>query len=261
MTDITSSSPLTSFLISASSALFTAATQSPYLVAAGDGTLSKAKLSEWLTQDRLYAQAYIGFIGSLLANVKLSIQHITFAQHETSVRWRIAHILRASLDNIFRELKIFEDTAEEYGLQLQVKDSTKSSKRMVKATADYIKLFERFSSCSGHAYFSGPDQVLLNGLTVLWATEKCYLEAWRFAASHSDASKATASDADGGALRNCFIPNWTSQEFADFVEQLEQLVDELLDDIGINLTSDVRDEFKQLWDEVLDIEKRFWPEI
>lgn len=260
MTDEHSSSSLTSFLVSASRPLFTAATQSPFLGAAGDGTLSKAKLSEWLRQDRLYAQAYIGFIGSLLANVKLPVQHITFAQHGTSVRWRIAHILRASLDNIFRELKFFEDTAEKCGLDLQV-DSAKPSCGIVEATADYVELFERFSSRSGHDYISDSNQVLLNGLIVLWTTEKCYLEAWRFAASHSDASKAPASDADDGALRNHFIPNWTCQEFADFVEQLEQLVNELMDDIGMNLTQDVQDELKQLWDEVLEIEKRFWPEL
>ncbi len=254
------SQSLTSFLFSNSDPLFKAATQSVFLIAAGDGTLTKAKLSEWLSQDRLYAQAYIGFVGSLLAHAKLPTQHIPFSQHDNSLYWRIVHTLKACLDNIFRELKFFEDIAEKYGLDLEARNTDAPFSPAI-ATTKYIHLFERFSSPIDPDDPRGVEWVLLNGLVVLWATERCYLEAWRFAAKQSDISRAPASDADGGALREHFIPNWSSQEFAAFVGQLEQLVNELVDKETVFLTEDAQDECKELWEEVLDIERRFWPEL
>lgn len=251
---------LTSLLLSTSGLLFKAATQSPFLIAAGDGTLSKSKLSEWLSQDRLYAQAYIRFIGSLLSHVQLPTQHITFSQHDESIHWRIVHTLRASLDNIFRELKFFEDTAQKYDLDLEAK-STEAPFSPETATTKYVNLFGRFSCPIDHDGLHGSDWVILNGLIVLWATEKCYLEAWRFAARQSTVSKAPASDADGGALREHFIANWTNQTFADFVQELEQLVNELMDKANPSLTQDAQDECRELWEEVLDVERRFWPEV
>ena len=260
MTDPITLPSLTSVLVSVSGPLFRAATQSPFLIAAGDGTLSKAKLSEWLSQDRLYAQAYIGFIGSLLAHVKLPTHHVPLPDHDNSVHWQVAHVLRASQDNIFRELKFFEDTAQKYGLDLEAK-SIENVFGPVKATTDYISLFRRFSSPIIEDDLKGSDWVLLSGLIVLWATEKCYLEAWKFAASQSDVTKAPTSDADGGALRKNFIPNWTTQEFAEFVQLLEQLVNKLMDTIKMSLTENAQDECRELWEEVLDIERRFWPEL
>jgi hypothetical protein len=51
--------------------LFSLATKSGFLTNAGQGRVSKPVLSKWLSQDRLYAQAYIGFIGALITRVKL----------------------------------------------------------------------------------------------------------------------------------------------------------------------------------------------
>jgi thiaminase len=260
MSSETPPSCLTSRLVSVSRPLFRAATQSPFLIAAGDGTLSKTKLSEWLSQDRLYAQAYIGFIGNLIVHVQLPTNHVPFSRHNSSIHWRIAHTLRASLDNIFRELKFFEDTAQKYELDLEV-SSREIPFGPVQATTDYIILFKRFLLPVNNDDLHASDQVLLNGLIVLWATEKCYLEAWRFAASQSDVSKPPTSDVDGGALRESFIPNWTSQAFSEFVQQLEQLVNELMDEANPSLTEAAQDECKELWEEVLDIERRFWPEV
>lgn len=47
-------------------------------------------------------------------------------------------------------------------------------------------------------------------------------------------------------MRENFIPNWTSQAFADSVQQLEQLVDELMDERGLCLTEDAQDECREL---------------
>lgn len=250
---------LTSLLVSASKPLFKAATQNPFLIAAGDGTLSKEKLSEWLSQDRLYAQAYIGFIGSLFAHVQLPTQHIPFSNHSDSIHWRISHMLKGALDNIFRELKFFEDTAQQYGLDLEA-TSIEGSFGPVQATTAYVNLFWRFSVPISEEDARGSNWVLLNGLIVLWATEKCYLEAWRFAASNKpDPTAAATLPVDGGALFENFIPNWTRQEFIDFVQGIEELVNELNDSISPSLSEEAQLECRELWEEVLDIERRFWP--
>jgi hypothetical protein len=50
---------------------FKKATQTPFLERAGKGTLDKRVLQQWLSQDRLYAQAYVRFASLLLANIRL----------------------------------------------------------------------------------------------------------------------------------------------------------------------------------------------
>jgi thiaminase len=67
-----------------------------------------------------------------------------------------------------------------------------------------------------------------------------------------------ARDADGGALREAFIPNWTSAEFEKFVDEIAELTDELY----------VREEgwkrvevFKAVWEHILGIERGFWPDV
>ena len=47
---------------------------------------------------------------------------------------------------------------------------------------------------------------------------QCYLEAWRYTKSCEKGTRA-GGDADGGALRKEFIPNWTGEEFGTFVER------------------------------------------
>jgi hypothetical protein len=65
------STSLTSHLLSLSPSAFKSAAQSPFLERAGKGTLKKEVLQKWLSQDRLYAQAYIRFASLLLANMPL----------------------------------------------------------------------------------------------------------------------------------------------------------------------------------------------
>ncbi|AEO66502.1 uncharacterized protein THITE_2154552 [Thermothielavioides terrestris NRRL 8126] len=75
----------------------------------------------------------------------------------------------------------------------------------------------------------------LEGALTFWGTERCYLDAWSWArdkaqqrsgGGESDRpSGDEAQDADGGALRREFIPNWSSPEFAAFVDRLGTLID------------------------------------
>lgn len=166
---------LTSLLLSSSPAQFTQATQHPFLRLAGQGQLPKAVLSRWLSQDRLYAQSYIGFIGSLIARVDLPYVHVTDADKSSSLRWRIVTLLTSALQNIHRELKFFADTAATHGLDLEAPSRVDGVFTAETATKQYIDLFR--------AFWTDPSMSLLEGMVVLWATETVYLRAWRYAKS------------------------------------------------------------------------------
>lgn len=130
----------------------TSATQTPFLSSAGRGRVPKSTLSLWLSQDRLYAQSYIPFIGSLISRVRLPVKHIPFPEHDKDRQWRIAELLMGSLENIKRELQVFEDSAARYGLSVQTEEKRK-------VTEEYVDLFLSFTD---------PKRSLLEGLVVLW---------------------------------------------------------------------------------------------
>ncbi|KEF51373.1 uncharacterized protein A1O9_12522 [Exophiala aquamarina CBS 119918] len=166
---------LTSILLNNSPGQFQAATQHPFLRLAGLGQLPKHVLSRWLSQDRLYAQAYIGFIGSLLSRVDLP--YVFIADKPSSLRWRIVNMLTNCLNNIHREIDFFTTTAQKYGLDLQSPARPGDSQFTADtATKQYIDLFR--------AFLTDPSMSLLEGLVVLWATETVYLRAWSYAASY-----------------------------------------------------------------------------
>ena len=62
---------ITQHLLNLNPAEFQKATQNPFLSAAGSGTLSKEILQQWLSQDRLYAQAYVRFASHLISTISL----------------------------------------------------------------------------------------------------------------------------------------------------------------------------------------------
>lgn len=116
---MTSQGPLTSWLLASTPQSFKRATTHPFLASAGKGTLPKCTLSQWLSQDRLYAQSYIRFIGFLLAKIRLSTQSYNFSpDHPQSTNTQAVNVLIDALVNIRRELQFFEATAAEYNLDL-----------------------------------------------------------------------------------------------------------------------------------------------
>lgn len=240
---------LTSSLLESSSDEFTAATQHPFLISAGKGTLAKHDLSRWLSQDRLYAETYISFITSLIARVTLPYNFIS--DKSSSLRWRIVNLLTGALTNIHREIDFFTTTAQKYDLRLdQPFSSGANTFAPNSVTAQYLRLFTSFNQ--------DQSQSLLEGLLVLWATEKCYLEAWTYASTFSAQDVKSSDDADGGALRDEFIPNWSSAEFEAFVNDIAEVTDELAAREGALKKIEV---FKALWLHVLEIERGFWPDV
>lgn len=302
--------PLSKLLLSHAPNAFRTATQHPFLRHAGLGTVSKATLSTWLSQDRIYAQAYVNFIGALIARVHLPHSHVP--DKANSLRWRILKLLSGCLSNIQNELDFFDQTAARYGLQLDRGARDGVPFEPFVTTKQYEGLFRAFGSDTSMS--------LLEGLVVLWGTEMCYLKAWKYARSlwpeerstnpdraapmpgvleqpeytlslepptptsatsshYSEASSRQGPstptderaiydapelviekrrDLDGGALREAFIPNWTSKEFEGFVEEIGEIMDELcMREEGWRRL----DVFKAVWEHILEIEKGFWPNV
>ncbi|KAK1139876.1 hypothetical protein N8T08_011121 [Aspergillus melleus] len=100
-------------------------------------------------------------------------------------------------------------------------------------------------------------------MVVLWATETCYLRAWRFAAGFLDQQQGETQDTDGGALRKEFIPNWSSREFEGFVDGIGELVDEMAR--GLLVADGEKGEMmrrcERWWRQVVWLEERFWPDV
>lgn len=231
-------STLTLSLLSHAPSAFHKATNHPFLHLAGTSSLDRSSLLTWLTQDRLYALSYVSFIGSLLSKSALP----STADRVQSLEWRIADCLIDALTNIRRELAMFEDVLrDEFGW----KDGGETPTHETRA---YQDLF---------AGAAAPNQSLLVGMTVLWATEKCYLEAWRAAKSHSAEVDETKKQ---DVMQKTLIPNWTSDEFGAFVDQIGHLVDELAQEHG---KPGSREWLKceEAWTQVLWAEERFWPNV
>jgi thiaminase len=163
---------LTAYLLALDPESFRTATQARFLEKAGQGTLSREMLQQWLSQDRLYAQAYVRFAALLLANICLPA-----AVEPDDVQEQLADLIIDSLVNIRRELKFFEGVAQKYGLDVNAKAEEVSD-----GVNEYRQLF--FSTGQG---IEAGRLSLLDGMMLLWATEKvspvfllCYLISYPF---------------------------------------------------------------------------------
>jgi thiaminase len=221
---------------------FNKAVKAPFIVFASEGRVPKAVLSRWLSQDKLYAQAYISFVGSLLTHLNFQSQ-VPFSQ---SLEWQIFDTLLTMLNGIKLELEFFHATAQRYGLDLSAPWEHGSTFAPNPVTRAYTDLFTSTSL---------PRCSLLEGMTLLWATEFCYLKAWQNVVS-KDLQDDYSHDLDGGALRSTFAPNWTSAEFEQTVGKLGDLVNELAEK-----APDKREACRTIWRQVLWLEEQFWPSI
>ncbi|KAK4205459.1 hypothetical protein QBC40DRAFT_320264, partial [Triangularia verruculosa] len=111
----------------------------------------------------------------------------------------------------------------------------------------------------------------LEGAVTFWGTEKVYLEAWSWARGQQDERQSGKEDEDGGALRREFIPNWSSEEFRDFVERLGALIDQAVqreiemvgEDEGKReeVKKEILGRVEGKWRTLLEGEKGFWPDV
>ncbi|KAK1836339.1 hypothetical protein QBC39DRAFT_337811 [Podospora conica] len=293
---------LTQHLLSTSQDDYTKATQHPFLLAAAEGRLSKEVLGQWLANDRLYIHSYIRAAGKLLASIDLPAAVPKTEVPETQlVDWLIE-----ALAGVRREERFFIEVAERYGLGVELSMQTVANSHRP-SIADDAKLTGLVMMEKLFGDVGQPNNLLTNGFIpgtlpaqdpmlwlegaiTFWGTERCYLDAWSWAkskqimgASGSDASSWVTGklrqmvsptgtdarkDADGGALRNEFIPNWSSPGFADFVHRLGSLVDsavaQALERAGEDAEATkalILQRVEGKWKSLLAAEASFWPDV
>lgn len=286
---------LTSHLLSFDRHAYEAATRAPFLTAAGQGRVGKTPLGKWLANDRLYTHAYVQAAGRTLASVPLP-QTTTGTPAETSASQLVDWICD-TLVALRREDRLFVDVAERYGLpiDLEVEEMTtgdaagpggprEEGRRMMVREAAKIpglvmfeRLFGSLSPLLSPAKNTTEEHASplpwLEAAVVFWGTERVYLDAWTWAktcqraraAEGAGGEKGPEEDADGGALRKEFIPNWSSEEFGAFVDKLAGVIDGavagLVEAHGEVVKAGLAGRAEKVWRELVAAEGAFWPHI
>ncbi|TWD80089.1 thiaminase/transcriptional activator TenA [Kribbella amoyensis] len=153
----------------------------PFVTRTSAGTLPRARFDRWLTEDYFFVLAFRAFLRELS----------TIAPDDAA-----REVLAGGLAALEPELALFEAEAAERGLDLAVEPSL-------------LNLgYSSYLLASVHAGWPV-------GITVLYAVEKAYYDAW-----------ASVRDTTGPDTPYAgFVANWSSPEFAAYVEQLAGLVD------------------------------------
>ncbi len=285
---------LTQHLLSTQEPLYKSATQHPFLLAGAEGRLPKHVLTRWLANDRLYIHAYIRAAGTLLASIDLP-RAVPGSQE--AYETQLADWLIESLVAIRKEERFFIDVAERYGLEIETTNPTTlaSQKAPEDAKPNNSKLpgltamqtiFSTIAtppptSLVQSLFLPTAPPVLpwLEGALTFWGTERCYLDAWSWARCKAEERRASnrdgdqevvgEEDADGGALRREFIPNWSSPAFAEFVERLGGLIDAAVAGVLEEKEGEERERVKRgllarvegKWKTLLEAERLFWPDV
>ncbi|CAN8101926.1 unnamed protein product [Discula destructiva] len=265
---------LTSHLLSLDKPAFIAATQSPFLAAAGQGLLPKPVLSTWLANDRLYIHAYIKTAGRVLSIINLP-QQTYQADNEAAPQTQLVDWLITTLTALRREERLFIDVARRYGLDIDLEtDLSNNGTCEVRCVPDSAKIpglvmFEQLFGALHPASSVNKNLPLpwLEAAVVFWGTERVYLDAWTWAKAQQSGGGGHHGerDEDGGALRRELIPNWSNEGFAEFVENLAEIVDraalEAVSFLGEGVKADLMKRAEKVWKELLTAEAAFWPDL
>ncbi|GAA5893843.1 uncharacterized protein JCM6883_003653 [Sporobolomyces salmoneus] len=227
------------------------AIEHPFLTAAGKHELAKDKLSEWLTQDRIYALCgYPKFIASLICALSLSS---TSAQRQSQ---SLLGLFSFALANIDREVGFFDSLGPKYGLNLEFRPPTTKSLgklqgSLVKPTT---KAYVDLLIATGAE--AGKNGGLEEALVLLWGMEKIYLLAWTHAKSQTPSPSVDAESPIVKALKE-LINNWTMEEFVQFVERIEKEVERL----DLKEGTEAWERCEEIFKYNLLLEQQFWPDL
>lgn len=188
-------------LVDRHEAAWTRATEHRFLSAVRDGALPRTAFDTWLAQDHIFASDLLWFQARLLARAPRPAQPV----------------LAAGLVALVDELAWFEQRAEERNIALETSP--------LPAAVAYRDLLDRLDRADFPV-----------ALTMLWALERAYLDAWSFARP-------------GAAAYQDFIAHWTTPQFAEYVAALQEAADAVLVD---------GNDVDALFVEVVDAEGRFW---
>lgn len=153
----------------------------PFVTETSSGSLPQATFGRWLTEDYFFVRAFRSFLEALSA----------IAPDEEA-----RDILAGGLAALEPELALFEREAAARGLDLEVEPSLLNL-----GYSSYL--------------LASVGEGWPVGITVLYAVEKAYYDAW---ASVRDTTSP-------GTPYAAFIANWSSPGFAAYVDRLAWLVD------------------------------------
>lgn len=248
---------LTTHLLSINHDQLLRATRHPFLAQAAKGTLPKTVISQWLSNDLLYLLGYTDIVSEVLAAVSRNRKHEPLLGAEPDIETRLISWLESALQNAKREATFFKEVAEIY--QIDLHNGPLPQELKSEGLLRFEALFANVAAQRPNAFLPWLEPVVL-----LWATEKVYYEAWRWARRQDAQSSPRTynNDADGGAMRREFIPNWSNREFLMFVEQLERILNESVSEaVGRDDAKwmEVKERSHLVWKAVLDAEEAFWP--
>lgn len=267
---------LTSHLLNIDKPAFTAATQSPFLAAAGRGRLPKSTLGTWLANDRLYIHAYIKAASRALSEINLPQSPPQAETEAAAPESQLVDWLLTTLTELRREERLFIDVARRYGLNIALETIvSEEGGREIRRVPDSAKgkglvMFERLFGALHTAASSGEDRSLplpwLEAAVVFWGTERVYLEAWTWAKAWQDWNGGGEDqDVDGGALRKELMHNWSNEGFAEFVGRLGGIVDRAVSEAvglgGEGVKADLVRRAQRVWVELVAAEAAFWPDV
>jgi thiaminase len=176
----------------------------PFVRRTSDGSLPRATFDRWLTEDYFFVLSFRSFLEALAA-----------VAPDDQAR----EVLAGGLAALVPELELFENEAAERGLDLAVEPSLLNlgySSYLLASVAEGWPV----------------------GITVLYAVEKAYYDAW-----------ASVRDSTGPDTPYAgFIANWSSPEFSAYVDQLGALVDR----------EGLTDAMSRGFDRVVRFELAFW---
>jgi thiaminase len=176
----------------------------PFVAQTSAGTLPRSAFDRWLIEDHYFVRSFRAFLTELTA----------IAPDDQA-----REVLAGGLAALVPELELFEAAAAERGLDLGTEPSL---------------LNLGYSSYLTASVREGWPV----GITVLYAVEKAYYDAW-----------ASVRDTTGPDTQYAgFIANWSSPDFAAYVDRLGALVDRE------ELTADLTRAF----DRVVRFELAFW---
>lgn len=142
---------LISHLLMKSSLAVEQSTQLPFLSHAGCGTLSRAALQQWLTQQNHLSRSLCTFIGSLIGKIRLT----PTLNPNLDTSWRALDLLVSALNNAKRELEFLRTTHVKYGLQQDMSPPKPPTKGIT----------DLFASATS------PAASLLEGLVIVWTLQ------------------------------------------------------------------------------------------
>lgn len=238
---------LSEHLLSLNSDSFLKATQHPFLTQVGTLEVKPEHLKSWLIQDRYYTGGYIKMMGLMISRLPLYEDQRELGDNNPfytpEKAQNIIKTLSFALSNVHRESQFFTDILSRAPYR-----QCEQSLRQMAWTTKYIDFVRKVAQESGYD--------LGEALVVLWAMEIIFFTAWNFAKGvNAHAKENDGKKTEDIHIHTCheLMTNWTMDEFKDFVNDCENLVNELDTSDPRRLAS-----FEKVYKDILALEVEFW---